>query len=118
MIHGTSGRRCPMCQQHDPNRPLSLEAIMRDDLFLKDYYVNQYEKEVVTWYVQNLNSIESYPNRPVMKAVVDAFIADCNMYAVRVPENHDLWKELNKQAIENDRKRIELLLSDQNTTPL
>lgn len=105
--------RCPMCLQHDPNRPFSMESTMRNDLFLKDHYGTQYEKEVVTWYVKNLPLIEAYPHVPVIKAVVDAFIADCNMYAVRVAKNHELWKDLNKEAVENGRQRIELLLQDE-----
>lgn len=93
-----------------------MEARMRKDLFLKDRYGDDYEREVVAWYVLNIPLIEAYhrldnsPLRAVMKAVVDSFVADCNMYAVCVIDNHDEWKLLNKQAIENTRYRIQLLL--------
>jgi hypothetical protein len=89
-----------------------MEPKMRRDLFLKDYYGNEYEAEVVKWYVRNYSLIDSYPNKGVMKAVIDAFIADCNLYALMVVENHEEWRSLNQQAIENARRRVDLLLED------
>ena len=89
-----------------------MEARMCRDLFLKDHYGNEYEKEVVTWYVQNLPLIEAYPNSSVMRAVLEAFVADCNMYAIKHIDEHEEWRSLNQQAIENARRRITLLLQD------
>ena len=89
-----------------------MEARMCRDLFLKDHYGNEYEKEVVTWYVQNLPLIEAYPNSSVMRAVLEAFVADCNMYAIKHIDEHEEWRSLNQQAIENARRRVILLLED------
>jgi hypothetical protein len=80
----------------------------------QDQCGDDFEREIVTWVENNHKAMDSYRNPTVIKAVLDAFVVDCNMYAIRLVDKHEQWKALNKQAIENTRQRVELLLEDGN----